>query len=390
MTIPYGKQAINQDDIDAVVAVLNAKNITQGPQIGLFEAAFSTYVGAKYAVAVSSGTAALHLACLAMGTNANSTVISTPISFLASANCVLYCAGNIEFIDVDANVLLDIDRLETMLAAAKENTYQGIIPVQFAGACVDLQRLRKICDAHGMWIIEDACHSLGGYFLDADGNQQKSGNGQFADISVFSFHPVKHITTGEGGMLTTNNEQLYQKLIALRSHGIKQTAVKSTQQAGWLYEMHDLGYNYRITDIQCALGISQLKRAPNSLQKRQQIAKKYDQAFDAMGLKYLPNKAGQAYHLYIILSEYRKDLYDYLRSKDILVQVHYIPIHYQPYYQQLGWKNGDFADAETYYGQCLSLPMYPTLTSAEQDYVIQQIQFFYHQKSVFNDLVSDR
>mgnify|MGYP001369283754 CR=1 FL=1 len=380
--IPYGRHHITDEDIQAVVNVLRSNNLTQGPKIVEFEQAFAEYVGAKYAVAVSNGTAALHLSAMVLNVKPGDRVITTPITFVASANCVRYCGGDIVFADIDPETfLLDIRKVKELLADAPPNTFQGIIPVDFAGYPVDLEAYRQLADEYGLWIIEDACHSPGGYFQDSKGEKQRCGNGRFADLSVFSFHPVKHIAAGEGGMITTNDEKLYRKLHNLRTHGIQQDASKLIENHGpWYYEMQELGFNYRLTDIQAALALSQLKRAQKNLEKRQQIAKKYDEAFKNTPFKTpkIASDVFHAYHLYVILTEKRDDLIKYLRQLNIMAQVHYIPAHLHPYYRKQDWKMGDLPVAEAYYRQCLSIPIYPSLTVDEQDYCIQKIHDFFN------------
>lgn len=388
--IPYGRQNITQEDLDAVVAALQSDYLTQGPKIKEFEDAFANYIGCKYAVAVANGTAALHLNTLALGVKPGDKVITTPITFAASANCVRYCGGDVVFADIDpATYLLDIEKVRSILQAAPKGTYQGIIPVDFAGRAVDLEAFRKLADEYGCWIIEDSCHSPGGYFIDSRGNKQHCGNGNFADLAIFSFHPVKHIAAGEGGMITTNNEALYKKLLTLRTHGIvKDDAayVNSISFAGgdqqyplWYMEMQTLGFNYRLTDFQAALGNSQLKRADEGLAKRIDIAVTYEKAFS--GKQFIKGQSGSitghAYHLYVIEVEDRLGLYNFLRSKNVFAQIHYIPCHLMPYYRQFGWKEGDLPFAENYYKHCISLPMFPTLTREEQQYVIATIKSFY-------------
>jgi UDP-4-amino-4,6-dideoxy-N-acetyl-beta-L-altrosamine transaminase len=384
--IPYGRQNVTDEDIQAVVDTLKGDWLTQGPKIAEFENAFAQYVGAKYAVAVSNGTAALHLSTLALGVEKNDKVITTPITFSASANCVRYAEGEVVFADIDPETyLLDVKEVEKLLKAAPKGTYKGIIPVDFAGRAVDLEAFRKLADEYGCWIIEDACHAPGGYFTDSKGTKQQCGNGQFADLAIFSFHPVKHIAAGEGGMITTNDEALYKKLLNLRSHGIQQDRSKKIQDhGGWYYEMQELGFNYRLTDIQSALGLSQLKRADQGIAKRRDIAKKYfNNLKDAGFIKGQSGVvSGHAYHLYVIETENRKELFDYFRSLNVIVQIHYIPVHLMPYYRQFGWKEGDFPHAEHYYEHCLSIPMYPTLTDEEQTYVIDEIGAFYWKKPI--------
>lgn len=378
--IPYGRQHITNEDIDAVTKALKSDFLTQGPEIAGFEKAFAEYIGCKYAVAVSNGTAALHLCTMGLGVDKNTRVITSPITFAASANCVRYCDGEVYFADIDPDTyLLDINQVRTLLEKHPKGYFQGIIPVDFAGNVVNLEEYRKLANEYGCWIIEDACHAPGGYFIDSKGQKQFCGNSNYADLAIFSFHPVKHIACGEGGMVTTNDEKLYNKLLKLRTHGItKDPNLMHKNEGGWYYEMQELGYNYRITDFQAALGTSQLKRANEGLARRREIAKTYFDAF-----KNNPNIKrqsgvvdGHAYHLYVIEVEKRKELYDYLRTNDIFCQVHYIPVHTLPYYESLGWKQGDFKHAESYYKGCLSLPMYPTLSADEQKYVIRSIEEF--------------
>lgn len=381
--IPYGRQHITAQDIAAVVETLQSDFLTQGPKVEAFEEKFAAYVGARYAVAVSNGTAALHLCALALGLKPGMNVITTPITFAASANCVRYCGANVWFADIDPQTgLLDIEKTRALIESKPTNFFQGIIPVDFAGMPVNLEAFRQLADAFGLWIIEDACHAPGGFFTDSQGQQQACGNGRYADLAIFSFHPVKHIATGEGGMITTNNGDLYQKLQQLRTHGItKNPDLLLENHGSWYYEMHTLGYNYRIPDMLCALGISQLDQAAAGLSRRRQLARSYDEAFSqASGIDILNPQAGKAkesalpcqhaYHLYVIQVEDRKGLYDFLKASQIYAQVHYIPVHTMPYYRELGWEKGDFPLAEAYYAHCLSLPMYPSLTDEEQQYVI--------------------
>ncbi|MBC5992145.1 UDP-4-amino-4,6-dideoxy-N-acetyl-beta-L-altrosamine transaminase [Pontibacter cellulosilyticus] len=386
--IPYGRQHITDDDIAAVVETLQSDFLTQGPKVAEFEQAFAEYVGAKYAVACSNGTAALHLCTMALGVNKESRVITTPITFVASANCVRYCGGTVEFSDIDPDTaLLDIHKVRQLLESKPKGYYSGIIPVDFAGNPVNLEEFRKLADEFGLWIIEDACHAPGGYFIDSKGEKQLCGNGRYADLAIFSFHPVKHIATGEGGMVTTNDEKLYQELLKLRTHGItRDPALMEENHGGWYMEMQELGYNYRIPDMLCALGISQLRRADAGLARRRGIAKVYDKAFDNhSGIKVLgtspdvfdaEGETGHAYHLYVIKVEDRRGLYDFLHQHNIFAQVHYIPAHTMPYYRSLGYKKGDYPEAENYYAGCLSLPMYPSLTQEEQEFVIEKVKEF--------------
>lgn len=379
--IPYGKQFISEEDIKAVVETLQSEFLTQGPMISEFENAFAKYIGVKYAIAVSNGTAALHLCALALEVNSETNVITTPITFAASANCIRYCNGNVFFADIDQQTFcLDIRKVEELIISKPQGFFKGVIPVDFAGSAIDMEAFRKLADEHGLWIIEDACHAPGGWFVDSKKQQQFCGNGNFADLAIFSFHPVKHIACGEGGMITTNNETLYKKLIMLRTHGItKEPSLLNANHGGWFYEMQTLGFNYRLTDFQAALGISQLKRADKGLTRRKEIAKKYFEAFKNSKkiIRQSEFHEGHAYHLYIIQVEKRKELYDYLKTKNIFCQVHYIPVHTMPYYKQLKFDYGDLFVAENYYANCLSLPIYPTLSDDEQEYVISSIINYY-------------
>lgn len=393
--IPYGRQSIDDDDIKAVIETLQSDYLTQGPQIAKFEEAFAQYVGAKYAIAVSNGTAALHLSVIALGIESNEYVICTPITFAASANCVKYCGGNVIFADIDPETyLLDPDSVQTIIKNNPTKKFKGIIPVDFAGRVTNLDQFRDIADEHDLWIIEDACHAPGGHFIDRNDKKQKAGNGIFAETTVFSFHPVKHITTAEGGMITTNDKKLYAQLLDLRTHGITRNIDvfentvefangNSGQQSdypGWFMEMQELGFNYRLTDIQAALGSSQLKKAEKGIERRRAIAKKYTEAF-----KNHPNIInasgvieGHAYHLYILEVENRRGLYDFLRENKIYAQIHYIPVHKMPYYKEEA-KTASLPNAESYYSRCISLPMFPTLKEEEQQFVIDQINAFYNE-----------
>ena len=392
--IPYGRQNITQEDIDAVITVLQSDYLTQGPKIIEFEKVFATYVGSKFAVAVSNGTAALHLCALALDVKEGDKVITTPITFAASANCIRYCGGEVVFSDIDSDTyLLDIEKVKELLEASPKGTYKGLVSVDFAGRAVDLEAYRKLADQHGLWIIEDACHAPGGYFVDSKAEIQNCGNSTFADLSIFSFHPVKHIACGEGGMVTTNNKVLYKKLLALRTHGITKNesdyinsvdfangiADKNNIYPAWYMEMQNLGFNYRLTDFQAALGMSQLQRADEGLKRRREIASFYNKEF--IGKPFIKGQSGivdgHAYHLYIIEVQDRLGLYNYLRENKIFAQIHYIPCHLMPYYKHLGWKESDMPKAENYYKNCISLPMYPTLTIKDQKIVIDTVNQYY-------------
>ena len=396
--IPYGKQDITPEDIQAVTDTLKSDFLTQGPKIYEFEKAFAEYTNSKYAVAVANGTAALHLCTLALGVEPGDKVITTPITFAASANCVRYCGGEVVFADIDpATYLLDIDKVRALLESAPQGTYKGIIPVDFAGMAVDLEAFKKLADEYNLWIIEDACHAPGGYFVDKSGKSELCGSGKYADLAIFSFHPVKHIAAGEGGMITTNDSLLYNKLLMLRTHGITRDErmftndlrfaaadeVVKDKYPGWYMEMQELGFNYRLTDFQSALGLSQLGRADAGLIRRKAIAKKYDEAFynhpeiHSQLNELSGTPSGHAYHLYVVQVSKRLELYNYLRQHGIYAQVHYIPTHLMPYYRKFGWKEGDLPNAENYYKKCLSLPMYPSLTDEELNYVIETVKRYF-------------
>lgn len=384
-TIPYGKQFISELDIQAVSSVLQDDFLTQGPKVNEFEDKFASYIGSQYAVAVSNGTAALHLSALALGVQEGSRVITSPITFTSSANCIRFCGGTIEFCDIDPSTnCLDINAVRTKLESAPKGTYQGIIPVDFAGYAVDMEAFRELADEYGLWILEDSCHAPGGFFNSKNGDQQNCGNGKFADAAIFSFHPVKHIACGEGGMITTNDFKIYEKLLLLRSHGITKDPNSLIKNDGaWYYEMQSLGYNYRMPDLLCALGISQLDRADEGLKIRREIAKKYIKAFSGLPVT-IPKSSlhkGHAFHLFVIQVDERKVLYDYLKGNGISAQIHYIPVHKQPYYVGL-YGEQVFKHAEAYYESCLSIPMYPSLSSNDQDYVIETIVEFYTQNHV--------
>ena len=391
--IPYGRQHITTEDVEAVVEVLKADFLTQGPKISEFENAFADYTGAKHAVAVSNGTAALHLCAKALGVGPGQKVITSPITFAASANCVRYCGGEVVFADIDPDTyLVDFNAVKTLVENSPPGTYAGVIPVDFAGRAVDLEAFHGLCKEHGMWMIEDACHAPGGRFAKGDGHPSRCGSGEFADLAIFSFHPVKHIASGEGGMITTNDETLYKRLLSLRSHGIvkgEQPFKNSVEFANgdtsangypkWYMEMQDLGYNYRLTDFQAALGLSQLNKAEDGLERRREIARRYHEAFQDQPfiLGQSGVTEGHAYHLYVIEVPNRRGLYDFLRENHVYAQIHYIPCHLMPYYREQGWKEGSLPKAEEYYKHCISLPMFPTLTDVEQERVIELIKAYY-------------
>ena len=379
--IPYGRQTITDADVAAVNEALRSDFLTQGPRIMEFEERFAGYVGSRYGVAVNNATSGLHLAARALGVGPGTRVIVTPMTFAASANCIRYCGGDVTFCDIDPDTyLMDEEKLVEILDRYPDGTFSGMVIVDFAGYPHNLERFRRIADRYGLWIIEDACHAPGAWFTASDGSHQRSGNGKWADCSVFSFHPVKHIATGEGGMVTTDNPELLERLRLFRTHGItRDPALLERNDGGWYYEMQELGFNYRLTDIQAALVISQLSRAAEGLARRQEIARRYDEAFAGHTDIRIPSRADDichAFHLYVIQVPDSKGLYDFLRENRVMAQVHYAPLHLMPYYKNLGNREGDLPVAEEYYRHCLSLPMFPALTDEEQDYVIEKVLEF--------------
>jgi len=372
--IPYGRQNIDQKDIDAVVSTLQSDYLTQGPKVREFESKFAEYVGAKFAVAVNNATSGLHLSVLALNLKNGDRVITTPITFAASANCVRYAGGEVWFADIDPNTyLLDINSVKELIESKPKGFFKGVIPVDFAGLPVNMEEFRALADSHDLWIIEDACHAPGGYFIDSKGNKNFCGNGNYANIGVFSFHPVKHIACGEGGMLTTNSKELYEKLMLLRTHGITKENMDENH-GNWYYEMIALGFNYRLTDFQSALGITQLAKNEKGVERRNEISSNYKKVFKGkIKFQDLPIGTYNAHHLFIIEVENRKELYDFLHSKGILAQIHYVPVHTMPYYKKIGYEGSDLINAENYYANCISLPMYPTLKFDEQNFVIDEV-----------------
>lgn len=380
--IPYGKQEITDEDIAAVVAVLKSDYLTQGPQVAEFEKKFSEFCGSKYAFATNNATSALHISALALGLKPGQKVLCTPNTFVASSNCVLYCGADVEFIDIDPkNYCLDIQLLEEILEKHPPGYYAGLIAVDFAGFPMDFEKLRKICDQYQMWLIEDACHAPGAEFQNSEGSWFKSGNAHFADIATYSFHPVKHIATGEGGMIVTNSDKLAKKIRLLRTHGITKDPSEMARNDGpWFMEMQELGYNHRLPDILCALGTSQLSRIQSNLEKRRALAQKYQEGLkDIPGLQtpWIPDNIKHSFHLYVIQTEKRDQLYAYLKEKNILCQVHYIPIYQQPYYIRKYGKIS-LSNADAYYRKTLSLPMYHALSESDQERVIQSIRSFFN------------
>lgn len=365
--IPYGRQMIDEDDIQAVVEVLRGDFLTTGPKITEFEQAVCDYTGAKYAVAIANGTAALHAACFAAGIKPGDEVITTPITFAASSNCVLYCGGTPVFADIKPDTY-NIDP-EDIRRKITEKT-KAIIAVDYTGQPCELDEIREISKEHNLLVIEDGAHALG-----ADYKGKKIGS--VSDMTTFSFHPVKHITTGEGGMIVTNDEKLYERLKLFRSHGITRDERFLTKNEGdWYYQQLELGYNYRITDIQCALGVSQMKKLDKFVERRKELVRKYNEAFEKIPQIVCPaQKEGcnNSWHLYVIQVEDRKEVFDKLRQAEINVNVHYIPVYKHPYYQEHGYEKVCCPNAEKLYEHIISLPLYPGLTDEEQDYVIEQV-----------------
>ncbi|MBI5077325.1 UDP-4-amino-4,6-dideoxy-N-acetyl-beta-L-altrosamine transaminase [Candidatus Falkowbacteria bacterium] len=378
--IPYGKQFIDNSDVNFAIEVIRSDWLTQGPRVKEFENAFAEYCGVKFAIAVSSGTAALHLAALAAGFEYGDEAITTPISFVATANCLLYVGAKPIFADIDYNnINIDPKQIQNKIT---EKT-KAVIPVHFAGLPADLPSIYETAQKNKLIVIEDACHALGADYF-ADGKWHKVGSCEHSDMAVFSFHPVKLMTTGEGGMITTNGEKLYEKLCALRSHGIYKDE-ETAAEGAWCYDMRELGFNYRLTDFQCALGISQLKKVGLFLNRRRMIAERYNEAFAELQPRiklpfYDLGKYNPAWHLYILrladdyLISKRRQIFDELHEKNIKVQIHYRPINRNSYYQKLGYDAEKYINADRYYSECVSLPIYYSLTDDEQGYLIENVK----------------
>ncbi len=363
-SMPYGKQTICQDDIDAVSKVLSADLITTGPKVKEFEDALSLYCGVKYAVAVSNGTAALHLVSLVL-LKPEDKVLTTPNSFLATSNSILYVGAKPVFIDICEDGNIDLDLCEKELI--KDPKIKAIYGVSFSGNMLNQQKLKWLKEKYGVIIVEDNAHAIG-----AEQDNIKAGSCKNSDCSIFSFHPVKNLTTGEGGAITTNSKEIYEKLMVLRNHGME----RKVDIAPWYYEMHSLGFNYRITDFQCALGLSQLEKLDEFLEKRRSIARCYHNGFENTIVKPLYSyNEGSAYHLFVvrIKSNSKKELFEKLIAHGIGVQLHYIPINKQPYYKGLGYGNEKTSVMNKYYEEALSLPMYPLLSADEQGHVISSL-----------------
>ena len=379
--IPYGRQDISETDIAAVVDVLKSDFLTQGPAVETFEGALADYCGASRAVAVSNATAALHLACLALGVGPGDRVWTSPVSFVASANCALYCGAEVDFVDIDPRtVTMSVEALSQKLEAAarRDRLPKVVIPVHLAGQSCPMADIRALADTYGFAIIEDAAHAIGGSYRGAP-----VGSCRFSDIAVFSFHPVKIVTTGEGGAAVTNNEELADRMALLRSHGITRDPVRMTRPADgpWSYEQRELGFNYRMTDIQAALGSSQLKRVDAFVARRRDLAERYQTKLASLPL-ILPWQhpdARSSWHLYIVqlrrdrAGPDRRTVFDRLKASGIGVNLHYIPIHTQPYYRDLGFARGDYPEAERYYDEAITIPLFSAMSDAQQDAIVSHL-----------------
>jgi len=382
--IPYGRQDITNEDIEAVVQTLTSDFITQGPKILELEKALCDYTNAKFATLVSNATAALHISCLALGIGKNDVVWTSPITFVASSNCVLYCGAEIDFVDIDPETFnISVSELEIKLKKAKEDNRlpKALICVHMAGQSCEMKKIKDLSKEYQFKIIEDASHAIGGSY-----NNEKVGCSTYSDISIFSFHPVKIVTTGEGGCALTNNPEIDKKLKLLRSHGITKQDNEfencNDEYGSWYYEQQDLGFNYRMTDIQASLGLNQLKRVDSYIEKRNSIANRYNELLKDLPLStpLVKDASISSFHLYIIqlrlneITKTHKEVFTELREKGIGVNLHYFPVHLQPYYQKLGFKEGDFPNAEKYFRKSISIPMYPTITDEEIEYVVKSLK----------------
>lgn len=379
VVIPYGKQDINQQDIDSVIDVLNSDFLTQGPQVPAFEQALIDHTGAGYALAVNSATSALHIACLALGVGEEDWLWTSPITFVASANCGLYCGAQVDFVDIDPDTYnMCPKRLEEKLVKAKAEGKlpKVVVPVHLCGQPCDMVAISRLAKEYNFKVIEDASHAIGGKYQGLP-----VGNCKYSDITVFSFHPVKIVTTAEGGAVMTNQKALYDKMILLRSHGITRDPeqMEGESHGGWYYQQVDLGFNYRMTELQAALGVSQMHRLDDFVAARHHLADRYNQLLKSLPVV-LPYQLENTYsglHLYVIrlqldkLSLTHKEVFDALRDKGIGVNLHYIPVHTQPYYEKLGFSEGDFPESERYYREAISLPMFHAMNEEQQDTVVQ-------------------
>ena len=380
--IPYGRQDITQADIDAVVDVLKSDFLTQGPMVPRFEEAVAGHVGARYAVAVNSATSALHIACLALGLGPGDELWTSPITFVASANCALYCGASVDFVDIDPRTYnLCPQALEAKLIEAERlgRLPKIVVPVHLCGQSCDMEAIHALSLRYGFKIIEDASHAIGGKY-----KGEYVGNCRYSDITVFSFHPVKIITTAEGGIALTNDAELASRMALLRSHGITRDPAKMTHDADgpWYYQQIDLGFNYRMTELQAALGLSQLQRLDQFVARRHQLASHYDELLAGLPVT-TPWQHPDSYsglHLYVIrlqlekITRNHRQVFEALREQGIGVNLHYIPVHTQPYYQRMGFRQGDYPEAERYYAEAISLPMFQTMTEAQQNEVVAAVR----------------
>lgn len=379
MMIPYGRQSLSEADIAAVVEVLRSDWLTQGPAVNRFEEAVAAYCGARHGVAVANATAGLHLACLALGLGPGDLLWTSPITFVASANCGRYCGADVDFVDIDPhsyNMSVVALREKLLHAKAAGRLPKIVVAVHFSGQCCELAEMRELSQQYGFYLIEDAAHAIGASYRGS-----KIGSGQYSDITVFSFHPVKVITTGEGGMVMTNSKAIQQRLVELRSHGISRDPARMREESegGWYYQQLDLGYNFRMTDIQAALGWSQLQRLDQFVARRRELAQRYNAELTDLPvvLPWQHSDSHSAWHLYVINLNTlfsplrRRQLYERLWQAGIGVNVHYIPVHLQPYYRDLGFNPGDFPEAERYYSAALTLPLFPAMSDSDQEQVIE-------------------
>lgn len=372
--IYYGKQSVNEQDIKAVEEVLRSDFLTQGPAIERFERRVADYCGAKYAVAVTNATSALHIACRAAGLSYGDILWTSPITFVASANCGRYCGAKVDFVDIDdATYNMSVDELEKKLATGGRP--KVVVPVHLAGQSCDMERIYVLAQKYGFTVIEDASHALGATYKDT-----RVGSCAYSDMAVFSFHPVKIITTGEGGMVLTNNHELYEKLVLYRSHGITRDVSKMTKESDgpWYYQQIELGYNYRMTDIQAALGYSQMERLDTFVARRRQLAQRYDELLADLPIR-IPKQSrdtNSSWHIYVVrldktrVKKRKTEIFEEMKQRGVTLNLHYIPVHLQPYYQTLGFKQGDFPVSERYYEEAFTLPIYYELTDAQQDQVV--------------------
>jgi UDP-4-amino-4,6-dideoxy-N-acetyl-beta-L-altrosamine transaminase len=377
--IPYGRQEITDADIAAVTEILRSDFLTQGPAVPAFESAVASYAGSKHAVAVNSATSALHVACLALGLKAGDTLWTSPITFVASANCALYCGASVDFVDIDpATFNLSVSALEIKLEQAERagTLPKIVVPVHMCGQSCDMKAIYRLSKKYGFRVIEDASHAIGGRYCG-----ENIGNCRYSDITIFSFHPVKIITSAEGGMALTNNPKLARSMELLRSHGITRDPAAMTQgsEGPWYYQQVELGFNYRMTELQAALGLSQMNRLDAYVSKRHALVKRYDEQLSALALStpWQHPDGYSSFHLYVVRladSSRRREVFEALRAEAIGVNVHYIPVHTQPYYQSMGFAVGNFPQAESYYAEAISLPLYPGLSEADQDHVISSLR----------------